>query len=114
MPLKPINFTDILQHCDVLNTAHSCQNDYKQIIIKGQAFFKERFVKDIQFKLDESENFIIRSTVKEEIKKRENCLKLLKHSYHSQVINSNNISDNNNSGSESPKPENKENKCLIF
>ena len=67
---KKLNFTDILEYCDVLNTAHSCQNDYRQIIIKGQAFFKERYVMDIQFKLDESENFIIRSTVKAEMKKR--------------------------------------------
>ena len=70
MLLKNFNFTDILEYCNVLNTAHSCQNYYRQIITKGQAFFKERFVTDIQFKLDKSENFIIRSTVKAEMKKR--------------------------------------------
>ncbi|KAI8747740.1 hypothetical protein BgiBS90_032929 [Biomphalaria glabrata] len=46
-PQLLVNFTfvNLLEYCDVINAAQACENDYRHVIIKGQALFKEHFVK---------------------------------------------------------------------
>ena len=48
MPIQNLNFSHILEYCDVLNDAHGSNNDYRHVIIKGQSLLKENFVTDLR------------------------------------------------------------------
>ena len=57
MPIQNLNFSHILEYCDVINDAHGGNNDYRHVIIKEQHLLKEHLVTDILFKQGDIERF---------------------------------------------------------
>ena len=72
-PLEIIDFKfgDIIDYCAVLDAAHNTDNNYRHEIKKGQELQRERFVTGIQHKYGDPGQYVVKSKVKAEMKKRE-------------------------------------------